>query len=427
MPVNPELYFDWAATAIPDQDILEAALKESLAAWANPSSVHAAGKEARAALEKARSDCAAALGVQAKQIFFTSGGTESDHIPLLAILNRPEKGNVAVSSIEHPALREMAEELKKVGIECRLIPSDKNGFVTPEAVLQTVDEKTLFVSVMAVNNETGAIQPVKEIAAALEEAYKGKRKPRFHVDCVQALGKVPIDFLNEPGLDSAAFSAHKICGPRGIGILYLKKEEEIFLRGGGQEGGVRSGTENLFGAIAFAKCLERHAITAPVAETKNGGKTKSAARFEEQKEWTASFIKGLLSIKGCEIIPKARGVLSQESNRGGASGADDNGGGVLSQEATFGASDNFSPWVVQASFNKIPGQVMLRALDAKGICVSTGSACSSKKASRPILEAMGVPAAQRETSVRFSFGPKTTQAGMQALLDAVKEVCAAFE
>ncbi len=406
MPVNPELYFDWAATAIPDQDILEAALKESLAAWANPSSVHAAGKEARAALEKARSDCAAVFGVQAKQIIFTSGGTESDHIPLLAILNRPEKGNVAVSAIEHPALREMAEELKKVGIECRLIPSDKNGFVTPEAVLQTVDAKTLFVSVMAVNNETGAVQPIQKIAAALEEQYKGKRKPRFHVDCVQALGKIPIDFLNEPGLDSAAFSAHKICGPRGIGILYLKKEEEIFLRGGGQEGGVRSGTENLFGAIAFAKCLERHAITAPVAETKNGGKTKSAARLEEQKEWTSSFIRGLLSIKGCEIIPKARGVLSQE--------------------ATFGASDNFSPWVVQASFNKIPGQVMLRALDAKGICVSTGSACSSKKASRPILEAMGVPAAQRETSVRFSFGPKTTQAGMQALLDAVKEVCAAF-
>lgn len=406
MPVNPELYFDWAATAIPDQDILEAALKESLAAWANPSSVHAAGKEARAALEKARSDCAAVLGVQSKQLVFTSGGTESDHIPLLAILNRPEKGNVAVSSIEHPALREMAEELKKVGIECRLIPSDKNGFVTPEAVLQTVDAKTLFVSVMAVNNETGAVQPIQKIAAALEQAYKGKRKPRFHVDCVQALGKVPIDFLNEPGLDSAAFSAHKICGPRGIGILYLKKEEEIFLRGGGQEGGVRSGTENLFGALAFAKCLERHAITAPIAETKNGGKTKSAARFEKQKEWTASFIRGLLSIKGCEIIPKARGVLGQE--------------------ATFGASDNFSPWVVQASFNKIPGQVMLRALDAKGICVSTGSACSSKKASRPILEAMGVPAAQRETSVRFSFGPKTTQAGMQALLDAVKEVCAAF-
>ncbi len=344
MPVNPELYFDWAATAIPDQDILEAALKESLAAWANPSSVHAAGKAAREALEEARANCAKVLGVQAKQLFFTSGGTESDHIPLLSILNRPEKGNVAVSSIEHPALREMAEELKKVGIEPRLIPADKNGFVTPEALLQTVDEKTLFVSVMAVNNETGAVQPIQKIAAALEQKYQGKRKPRFHVDCVQALGKIPIDFLNEPGVDSAAFSAHKICGPRGIGLLYLKKEEEIFLRGGGQEGGVRSGTENLFGAIAFGECLQKYAFIP----------NKENPRLEEQKKWTADFIKELLAIKGATVIPESRGLLGQEGN-------------------------SFSPWVIQASFKNIPGQVMLRALDAKGICVSTGSACSSKK------------------------------------------------
>lgn len=389
MPVDKNLYFDWAATAIPDQELLAAALEKSLASWANPSSVHAAGKDARKALEDARAKCASALGVQAKQLFFTSGGTESDHIPLLAILNRPEKGNVAVSAIEHPALREMAEELKKCGIEPRLIPADKNGFVTPEAVLQTVDEKTLFVSVMAVNNETGAVQPIKEIAAALVQKYAGKRKPRFHVDCVQALGKIPIDFLSEPGLDSAAFSAHKICGPRGIGLLYLKKEEEIFLRGGGQENGVRSGTENLFGAIAFGECLEKYAFIP----------NKENPRLQEQKEWTAAFIKELCAIKGAAIIPESRASLGQE---------------------------NFSPWVIQASFKNIPGQVMLRALDAKGICVSTGSACSSKKASRPILEAMGVPADQRETSVRFSFGPASTREGMNALLAAVKEVCAAF-
>ena len=391
MPVDKNLYFDWAATAIPDQEILSAALAKSLEAWANPSSVHAAGKAARAALEEARKNCAAVLGVQAKQLVFTSGGTESDHIPLLAILNRPEKGNVAVSAIEHPALREMSDELKKCGIEPRFIPVDKNGFVTPDAVLQTVDEKTLFVSVMAVNNETGAIQPVKEIAAALDEKYKGKRKPRFHVDCVQALGKIPIDFLNEPGVDSAAFSAHKICGPRGIGLLYLKKEEEIFLRGGGQEGGARSGTENLFGAIAFGECLKKYAFVP----------AKDNPRLEAQKEWTASFIKELCAIKGAAVIPESRASLGQESL-------------------------SFSPWVIQASFKNIPGQVMLRALDAKGICVSTGSACSSKKASRPILEAMGVPIEQRETSVRFSFGPATTREGMDALLAAIKEVCAAF-
>ena len=397
MPLDKNLYFDWAATAIPDQEILSAALAKSLEAWANPSSVHAAGKAARAALEEARKNCATVLGAQAKQLVFTSGGTESDHIPLLAILNRPEKGNVAVSAIEHPALREMSDELKKCGIEPRFIPADKNGFVSPDAVLQTVDEKTLFVSVMAVNNETGAIQPIKEIAAALEEKYKGKRKPRFHIDCVQALGKIPIDFLNEPGVDSAAFSAHKICGPRGIGLLYLKKEEEIFLRGGGQEGGARSGTENLFGAIAFGECLKKYAFST----------RKENPRLDQQKEWTASFIKELCAIKGVAVIPESRASLSQEESCGAI-------------------ADRFSPWVIQASFKNIPGQVMLRALDAKGICVSTGSACSSKKASRPILEAMGVPIEQRETSVRFSFGPATTREGMDSLLAAIKEVCAAF-
>ena len=414
MPVDKNLYFDWAATAIPDQEILSAALAKSLEAWANPSSLHAAGKAARAALEDARSKCAAVLGAQAKQLVFTSGGTESDHIPLLAILNRPEKGNVAVSAIEHPALREMSDELKKCGIEPRLIPADKNGFVTPDAVLDTVDEKTLFVSVMAVNNETGAVQPIKEIAAALCERCKGKRKPRFHVDCVQALGKIAIDFLNEPGVDSAAFSAHKICGPRGIGLLYLKKEEEIFLRGGGQEGGARSGTENLFGAIAFGECLQKYAFVPG----------KENPRLDQQKEWTARFIQELAAIKGCKIIPESRGNFSQDNNSGGAADAS-NAPGQKSRASL--SQESFSPWVVQASFKNIPGQVMLRALDAKGICVSTGSACSSKKASRPILEAMGVPADQRETSVRFSFGPATTREGMDALLAAVKEVCAAFE
>lgn len=389
MPLDSNLYFDWAATAVPDQEILKAALKKSLDAWANPSSLHEAGKAARAALEDARKKCASVLGVQEKQLVFTSGGTESDHIPLLSILNRPEKGNVAVSSIEHPALREMAGELKKCGVEPRPIPSDKNGFVTAQAVLDSVDDKTLFVSVMAVNNETGAIQPVKEIAAALLERYKGKRRPRFHVDCVQALGKVPIDFLGEEGVDSAAFSAHKISGPRGIGLLYLKKEEEFFLRGGGQEGGARSGTENLFGAIALAECLEKYAFVP----------SKENPRLKAQNEWTADFIKGLLCIKGASIIPESRSGSLQE---------------------------NFSPWIVQASFKNIPGQVMLRALDAKGIFISTGSACSSKKASRPILEAMQVPADVRENSVRFSFGHKTTREGMEELLKAVREVCAAF-
>lgn len=381
--INPELYFDWAATAIPDKDILQAALSESLENWGNPSSAHNAGKSAREALEAARKICAEGLGVKAENIFFTSGGTESNHIPLLSILNRPERGTVLFSSIEHPAVREMAQELKHCGMNVKQIPCGKDGIITAEMLRQCLCDDTLFVGVMAVNNETGAIQPIYELADTINEFYKGRRRPKFHVDCVQALGKIPLKIAHK-GIDSAAFSAHKICGPRGIGILYLADKIEPFLRGGGQESNIRSGTENLFGAIAFAKCIERYA--------------NDTVRFDEQKKLTAEFLDKLNTIKSCTIIPQAR----------------------------LSSPQNYSPWVVQAAFKNIPGNVMLRALDAKGIAISTGSACSTKKASRPVLEAMSISADLRESAVRFSFGPKTTEHGMSALFEAVCEICKTF-
>ena len=245
-------YFDWASTSPADKTILQEALDETVAVWGNPSSIHAAGKEARELLEQARKRCADVLGVKAEKLYFTSGGTESDHIPLLSVLNRPQKGTVLISSIEHPAIREMALEMKKCGMEVISIPSDKDGIITPEAVVKSLTPETVIVCVMAVNNETGAIQPVYEIADAITSATAGKRRPKFHVDCVQAAGKIPFD-LSCAGIDSAAFSAHKICGPRGIGLLYMKDAVEPFLKGGGQEKGMRRGKENVFGALAFEK------------------------------------------------------------------------------------------------------------------------------------------------------------------------------
>lgn len=382
-----ERYFDWAATAIPDEEILREALEESLEFWQNPSSAHSHGKRAKAALDEARKKCAAAFNARAENIFFTSGGTESNHIPLLSILNRPERGEILFSSIEHPAVREMSLELKHCGFSVRQIPCDKRGIVTAQNVRECLTDETLFVSVMAVNNETGAIQPIDEIARTLDEFYKGRRRPKFHVDCVQALGKIPLD-ISKCGIDSAAASAHKICGPRGIGILYLKNPIEPFLRGGGQEGGIRSGTENLFGAAAFAKCIEHYAGNSFLE------------KFEAQKKLAADFIKRLSTIKSCRVIPPAR--------------------------AENPSDENFSPWIVQASFGGIPGNVMLRALDAKGFAISTGSACSSKKASRPVLEAMGIEKDLRENSVRFSFGPLTTAQAMDALFEEVKNICGQF-
>lgn len=377
-----EHYFDWAATSPADEDILRESLEESIESWANPSSAHAAGKKARELFEAARKRAAKVMKVDEKTIFFTSGGTESDQIPLLAVLNKPAKGTVLISSIEHPAIREQAQELKKCGWNVVSIPADKDGIITPEAVTSLLTPDTMLVCVMAVNNETGSIQPIYQIADAITKWSEGKRRPKFHVDCVQAAGKVPLN-ISYKGIDSAAFSAHKICGPRGIGILYLKDAIEPFLKGGGQEKSIRSGTENVYGAVAFSKCLERYYFTEEKTPHIN----------------TNDFVKKLSELQGCTIVPESR--LEKE--------------------------ELFSPYVVQAAFKNIPGNVMLRALDAKGFYISTGSACSTKKANRPVLEAMHIPADVRETAVRFSFGPKTTQKAMDELFEAVKEINNLFQ
>ena len=393
--MNSEHYFDWAATAPCDEKILREALETSIQYDGNPSSQHQTGKEARKILEEARARCAGILKVRPEQVFFTSGGTESDHIPLLSVLNSPKKGRIILSAIEHPALREECALLKKQGFDVVSVNPDKNGFISPESIIEKLTPDTLFVTVMAVNNETGCIQPIYEIADAISEATKGKKKPHFHVDCVQAAGKIPLD-LSYRGIDSAALSAHKISGPRGIGLLYLAKPVNSFLVGGGQEQNIRSGTENLFGALAFSKCLEKYYLN-----EKNPNQ-EAKKRFEEQKEWTLDFLKKLKTLEKCRLVPALREDFSEE------------------------AQSPFSPWVLQAAFLGIPGNVMVRALDAKGFCISTGSACSAKKQSRPILAAMNASREIQDSAVRFSFGPKTKKQAMDDLFEAIKEIVSEF-
>ena len=379
--MEKEHYFDWAATSPADEDILKESLNETLECWGNPSSTHAVGKKARELFESARNRAAAALGVKPENIYFTSGGTESDQIPLLAVLAKPNKGTVLVSSIEHPAIREQSEALKNCGWNVVQIPADSDGVIQPQAVVDLITNDTVLICIMAVNNETGVIQPIYEIADAITKACEGKRRPKFHVDCVQAAGKITLN-LDYKGIDSAALSSHKICGPRGIGILYMKDAIEPFLRGGGQEKGLRSGTENVFGALAFSKCLERYY---------NKQNPSDAER-------TKSFVEKLAALPGCTIVPPSR----------------------------LEKPDLFSPYVVQAAFKNIPGNVMLRALDSKGFSISTGSACSVKKNKRPVLEAMHVDPKLRENAVRFSFGPHTTDKAVDDLLAAVAEVNSQF-
>ena len=390
--ISKEHYFDWAATAPQDESIIKEALQCSLEHWGNPSSIHEAGSDAKKFLEEARKRAGKALNVNPENIYFTSGGTESDHIPLLSVLTRPQKGNIILSAIEHPALREMAKMVENCGWKTIFVSPNKDGVVEPEAIEEKLNGDTAFVSVMAVNNETGVIQPIYKIADMLTDWAKNKRRPLFHVDCVQAGGKIPLN-LNYRGIDAASFSAHKIGGPRGSGILYLSKEINSFLRGGGQEKGIRSGTENLFGATAISLCLEKYFISEQ--------NQTAFERYKTQENWTNDFINGLKKIKGCSIIPHKRGSSDAQC-------------------------EAYSPWIVQASFPGIPGQVMERALSSKGFYISTGSACSAGKHSRPILDTMQIAGEEKEAAVRFSFGFSTSQKSMQELLEAIKEVTEQF-
>ncbi len=385
------LYFDWAATAMVEEDIIREAAEIAVSHFGNPSSLHFLGSPAKNLLTQIRSDCAKTLQVKSETIFFTSGGTEANHLPLLSLLQRPAPGTIIISAIEHPAIREQAEMLKHCGWKVLHAAPDATGIVPVAAIEKLLTNDTVMVCLMAVNNETGAIQPVYQVADLLNKFAKetGKRRPKLHVDCVQAAGKIPLN-LSYPGIDSAAFSAHKIGGPRGIGILYLAQRFESFVRGGGQEQGIRSGTENIAGAWAFGKCLERHYLS----EKKPDG--AAYQRFLQQKTMTSNFIAQLQEIKGCSLIPAARGTEPLE--------------------------EIFSPWIVQAAFEGIPGEVLVRALSEKSIAISTGSACSSRKLSRPVLEAMGVSKELATNGVRFSFGPKTQQQDLDKLLEALKEI-----
>lgn len=385
------LYFDWAATAMVEEDIIRKAAEIAINHFGNPSSLHFLGGDAKNTLAQVRSDCAKILQVKSDSLFFTSGGTEANHLPLLSLLQRPVPGTIIISAIEHPAIREQAEMLKHYGWKVLQATPDATGIVPVAAIEKLLTKDTVLVCLMAVNNETGAIQPIYQVADLLNKFAKetGKRRPKLHVDCVQAAGKIPLN-LSYPGIDSAALSAHKIGGPRGIGILYLAQRFESFVRGGGQEQGIRSGTENIAGAWAFSKCLERHFLSEKNTEG------NAYQRFLQQKAMTSSFITQLKEIKGCRLIPDARGTDPLE--------------------------EKFSPWIVQAAFEGIPGEVLVRALSEKSIAISTGSACSSRKLSRPVLEAMGVSKELATNGVRFSFGPRTQQQDLDKLLEALKEI-----
>jgi cysteine desulfurase len=346
-------------------------------------------------LEDARTRCAVVLGLDPKQLYFTSGGTESNALVLHSLaLRRPSPG-ILFSAVEHPSVRENCLVLERLGKRIAPIGVEQDGRVSLsrlEKALEKLEKKeTLgkrteprFAAIMGVNNETGSVMDLLPLVKLIRS--RGGAPIHIHSDLVQAVGKIPLD-IAALDLDSAALSAHKLGGPRGIGLLYLRQPLEPLYTGGGQERGIRPGTESLAGSLALAACLESRAVPPQLA-----------VEYEKATQRFIQLIRGLRPLPGCFLIPQDRGE----------------------------ADPRFSPYILQAGFKGIPGEVMVRALDVQGCAVSTGSACSAAHGDRPVLTAMGLDKQASLTGIRISQGWSTTPEDIASLLDAIREVLALF-
>lgn len=368
-------YLDWAATAPPYEDILKESTEHAIREFGNPSSAHAAGRAARTILDNSRARLAEALACLPERIVFTSGGSEADTIVLLSVLNSRGPRSIVISAIEHSAIHEQATALESLGVEVIRVKPERTGLVSPESVAEALRPDTVLVSIMAVNNETGAIQPLAEISTAVRSAM-ARKPPLLHTDAVQALGKIAFN-PSAIGFDAASFSAHKLGGPRGVGALYLARSIEVLARGGGQENGIRAGTHNVAGAWCFSKAASR-----------------SVEKLEKNRDLALDLekrlIEGIDDIQGASVIPWERKTGSPE----------------------------YSPFITSIAFPGLGGETMARILDDKGIQVSTGAACSHARKDRRILDAMGLERELSFSAIRVSTGRETRPADIDRFLEA---------
>lgn len=364
------IYLDWAASA-PINPGLPSFISKALSDFqGNPSSIHTEGKKARHQINNSRKLCADLLGTKTEQLVFTSGGTESNSIILSSLFRKKSKGHIIISAIEHPSVYEYSGALNESGFEISYIKADSKGFINSTDLMSLLKPNTVFVSIMTVNNETGAIQPLETLISVIRDfEQKNGRRVHIHTDAVQALGKIlfkPASF----DIDSASFSAHKIGGPKGTGLLYLKKSISVLSPGGGQEFSVRPGTENISGIMAFSKAMK-----------------ESLNRLKDNIKH-ADYLKLLLSTKLANI--KGVKILFTTVNKKNLS---------------------YSPYIISATVSPVPGEVLVRVLSDEGFFISTGSACSSRNRKKQIrvLVSSGVSEIDASGSIRISTGWSTTE------------------
>jgi len=364
------IYLDYAATTPTDPKVLAVMRPYFSEKYGNPSSIHSFGQETKTAIEKARGQVAGLIGAKPEEIVFTSGGTEADNFALegVAYANEAKGNHIIASAIEHHAVTECCEFLKKRGFQITLLPVDKYGLVDPQAVANAITDKTILVSIMHANNEIGTVEPIDEIARVIKQkSEERKLKIYFHTDAVQTAGHLPIN-VNELGVDLLSMSAHKLYGPKGVGALYIRKGTRIvpFIYGGGQENNRRASTENVPGIVGFGAAAEL-----ALEELRSGAEAKLIPLREK-------LIKGIF-----EKIPEVQ----------------------LNGHPTLRLPNN-----VNVSVKYIEGESMLLNLDIQGVAASTGSACSSGSLEPShVLMAIGLSHEQAHGSLRFSLGKYTSE------------------
>ena len=369
------IYFDNSATTKPYPEALATYTEVATRIWGNPSSLHNLGSQATRILEASRKQIAELIGKNAEEIYFTSGGTEGDNWILkgVAFEKAPYGKHIIVSDIEHPAIKESAAWLKTQGFEVDYAPVDARGFVKVDALANLLRPDTTLVSVMAVNNEIGSIQPIHDIAALLED----RPTVSFHVDAVQALAKVATEVYLPERVDFATFSSHKFHGLRGVGFVYIKEGKKItpLLTGGGQEKEMRSTTENVAGIAATAKALR-------------------------------------LAMENQEAFASKTQLMKEVIRKELANYPD---------VTIFSGEDHFAPHILTFGIKGVRGEVVVHAFEEFDIYISTTSACSSK-AGKPAgtLIAMGVDKSIAQTAVRLSLDIENDMSQVEQFLTKFK-------
>jgi cysteine desulfurase len=372
-------YLDYNATTPTDPRVVEAMQPYFFETFHNPSSFYRKADEANAAVENARQQVAKLINAEPREIFFTNGGTESDNLAIFGTVSKlkgkNEKGNhIITSSIEHPAVLKACQFLEKKGYEVTYLPVDKNGFVSPEDLRNSIKDTTILVSIMHANNEIGTIQPLKELVAVAHE-----KNVVFHTDAVQSTGKIEVD-VKDLDVDMLSFSSHKIYGPKGMGVLYKKPKIKIdpIVFGGGHENGLRAGTENVPGIVGMGKAAEL--ALAEMAEEE-----------EKLRPIRDKIQKGIL-----ETIPES---------------------------FINGDTENKLYNTINLSIKYIEGEGILAMLDGEGFALSSGSACSSKSLDPShVLLALGLKHEDAHGSLRISLGKYNTEKDADRLLEVLPPI-----